>query len=339
MSYRRRSSQLAGIAAATLLIAAPAHADTVGTGSLSWTMAAVYDSAANAKTYLGYVTAPLGQGPSTNGTATPSAGATGDTVTPSSPRGVDTRYTFTYTGATGTYDRATGAGSVELKGTVTFTSATHGFTVTVENPLVVLNGQTGTLAASGRKGQGATYDRSAPVFDLDLSKATTTDNTDGSRTIGGIVPAINTDPFGGYPKGSGPDRTPNTFGGFALTIGAPAAAPPPPATTTPTNTTPQAVVTAPKLDKAPARARVRGADRGATVVLLLSRDVAGSATRSYAVKLRSRGRTIAAGTLHKRVLTLRVRRASKRYPRIRGGFTLAPASSKAKMGTIHLTVR
>ncbi|HEX6388962.1 MAG TPA: hypothetical protein VFZ89_05940 [Solirubrobacteraceae bacterium] len=74
-------------------------------------------------------------------------------------------------------------------------------------------------------------------------------------------------------------------------------------------------------------------------MLQLSRDVAGSATRAYAVKLRSRGRTVATGTLHKRVLTLRVRRGAKRYPRIRGGFTLVPASTKAKMGAIHLTVR
>ena len=44
---------------------------------------------------------------------------------------------------------------------------------------------------------------------------------DGTRILDGIVPSIATADyvFPGYAKGAGPDRTPNTFGGFALRLG------------------------------------------------------------------------------------------------------------------------
>ena len=66
-----------------------------------------------------------------------------------SPRGVDQLYTLSYpvAAAGGTYTDA-GVGSVELEGTITFT--VHGFPITLVNPLVKLDGLTGTLAAVGR---------------------------------------------------------------------------------------------------------------------------------------------------------------------------------------------
>src|SRR5688500_15952786 len=115
---------LAGIA----LAAAPARAADVESGALSWTSAAVYNSGSPAgtdRTWLGYVTGPGFLG---NGTATPSDGATGDTVTPLSPRGPETAYTWSYAATSGSYDAATDTGAIELDGTVTFDSPGHGFT-------------------------------------------------------------------------------------------------------------------------------------------------------------------------------------------------------------------
>lgn len=62
----------------------------------------------------------------------------------------------------------------------------------------------------------------------------TTPAANETTTITGLVPAIATAdkvwPGGSYPVGAGPDRTPNTFGAFALDVStAQAAAPPPPA--------------------------------------------------------------------------------------------------------------
>ena len=60
------------------------------------------------------------------------------------------RYTFGFpTGTGGTYDEYTGKGTVELAGTVTFTSAAHGFTISVEDPQLKLDGNGGQLFASG----------------------------------------------------------------------------------------------------------------------------------------------------------------------------------------------
>ena len=85
-----------------------------------------------------------------------------------------------------------------------------------------LDGGTGQLFASGVKsGDPATYDRSEPVFDLDLSDAAVTLHPDGSRTLSGIVPSIATADyvFPGYAQGAGPERTPDTFGTMTLRLG------------------------------------------------------------------------------------------------------------------------
>ena len=110
--------------------------------------------------------------PLANGAATPSEGATGDPVTAASARGADQAYTIGFpTGTGGSYDEYTGKGTIELTGTLTFTSAAHGFTISVEDPQLKLDGNEGQLFASGvRSGDPATYDRSKPVFDLDLTR-------------------------------------------------------------------------------------------------------------------------------------------------------------------------
>lgn len=214
---------VAALAAGTVALPAAARAATVTSGHLDWTQTAIYTGSDPAvdHTWLGYVTGPpFAQA---NGTVSPIAPATGDTVSPppASPRGAD--YTQSLPATSGTYDATDGTGAIELDGGVDFAGTGHGFDITVEKPLIVLDGLEGKLYASG-KGSAAsgTYDRSAPLFDLDLSRATVTLKADGSRLISGIAPSIATAdtafPGGSYAVGAGPDRTPNTFGSFALTV-------------------------------------------------------------------------------------------------------------------------
>lgn len=244
---RARTHTLAALAAATLCSPAVAAPAPVTGGSLTWTEFNVYETGAPAgtnRTWLGYVTS-IGP-PFTNGTASATRPATGDTVTPASPRGANAAYPFDYpVAAGGAYDPETGTGELEFAGTVTFSSTAHGFTITLSNPKVVLGAGRAQLFASGSgssgSGAGSTagkpYDRSRPVFDLDTTAATTETGPDGTRRITGLAPAIATAdmvwPGESYPQGAGPDRTPNTFGTFSLEIStggseSPAPAPPPP---------------------------------------------------------------------------------------------------------------
>jgi hypothetical protein len=217
---------LAGLAALALA-AAPAAAAPVTSATLGWTSVKVYDSGAPAgtdRTWLGYVTSPF---PLANGSASASDGATGATVDAASAAGA--AYTFGFPATGGDYEPATGEGTIQLDGTVSFTSPPpgpppsggHGFTITVANPRLTLRGNEGRLIASGlRSGSPAGY-ADAPVFDLDLSQATVALHADGSRTIAGIVPSVaETETVfpSPYVAGSGPDRTPNTFGSFALRV-------------------------------------------------------------------------------------------------------------------------
>ena len=117
-------------------------------------------------------------------TLTGPSGAAAASVTPDSARGLDQFYTFGYpVAATGGTYTDKGMGSVETQGTVTFTI--HGIPVTVVDPLVTLNGLTGTLKASGvtagQGGQTSAYDRSKVQFNLDLSNAEVKLRADGSR--------------------------------------------------------------------------------------------------------------------------------------------------------------
>lgn len=221
-----RRAALAALALAALT-AAPASAATVTSGKLDWTTTKIYDTGAPAgtqRTWLGYVTSAF---PLANGTAMPSEGATGATVNTASASSTD--YTFTYPATGGTYEPATGEGTIQLDGVVTFFSPPggappnggHDFTLTVEDPKVVLAGDSGQLFASGKKAGDPVPYANAAVFNLDLSAATVTLHADGSRTIAGIVPSIATSLAvfpAPYLAGAGPDRTPNTFGSFSLRV-------------------------------------------------------------------------------------------------------------------------
>jgi hypothetical protein len=235
---RRSAITVLAAALAPLAFAASAHAADVASGNLSWAMDNTYESSSppgNAntnRTWLGYLTNPTPFS-GARGTATPSDGATGPTVTPSSTRGPGNVNTFVYGTATGSYDPDNGTGDIEVDGKLSFVSpspsptAGHGFTITVEDPRIVLEGLTGKLYASGLKSDGTPdsapipYDRAQPVFNFDLSGATVTLKADGSRLISGIVPSIATANYvfpANYAAGAGPDRAPNTFGSFALTL-------------------------------------------------------------------------------------------------------------------------
>ncbi len=219
--------------------------------TLDWTQAAVYDLGAASgydRTWLGYVTSPNPIGPIPNGTQTPSGGAAGDTVTPTSPRGADTKYVAKFPAQSGSStfgDPSTTEGEYQFKGTITWTAPGHNLVVTFVDPRVVFNGDgTGHLYASGTSSLGGSYDDSTgPVFDLDLDgepadggasasqpgyqagwdAAKWQVNWDGSISLTGIIVRVATPnttaivPFGGsYGAGVGPDRLPHRFGTMAL---------------------------------------------------------------------------------------------------------------------------
>lgn len=232
-SLARRLRLLALAALALGLLALPASAATVTSGKLGWSTTKVYDLGQPDRTidhtWLGYATSVF---PLANGTATPSAGATGDTITSATASGTVATWSFPATG--GSYEPANGTGTIALDGAVTFLSPApgappnggHGFTVSLTDPRVVLDGDSGKLFATGvtagaRAGDAPLpYGDAQPVFNLDLANATVTLHADGSRTIAGIVPSIATANlvFPNYAAGAGPERTPNTFGSFSLRV-------------------------------------------------------------------------------------------------------------------------
>lgn len=331
-------------AAAALPATGVAATAPVASGGLDWTIANVYDSAApqgTDRTWLGYDTGPP---PLAAGSATPSAGATGDTVNLTSPRGRTALNTFSYSASGGSYDAAAGAGTIETKGTVTFLSQAHGYEITVTNPVINLDGAVGQIFASGKNTTGTkAYTRTdGAIFDLDLSAAQVSDAADGTRTIAGIVPRIATTgvvfPAGerGYPAGAGPDRTPNTFGSFTVRV----KTKPPGADPTPAG--PSAPDSAPALAQSPRRTTgtVQGARRARRVVVRLEHDLGNSARRTLHVRLLAKGRTVAKGSLRDRLLRLTVARTRRgAYPRIKGVYTLRPLSTKTKLRPTRLTVR
>lgn len=261
---------LALTVAATGLAVSSASAATVSSGSLNWTLAntfmvsgmftvgspaynptapdtgglSAYDANRN-RTWLGHVTSNAFPSPqSANGTVSPIAPATGPTVNSSSERGPEALNTFSFADASGSYDEYTGVGTIELSGGVDAVSPVdrQGFHVTLVDPVLELDGDTGKLYAHGVTGTGGetSYDETCttvtagtptcstacvatpddcPVMTLDLSEATVTRMANGTRVIGPIVPAMaRADWMGGYAVGSGPNRTPNIFGSFSIAL-------------------------------------------------------------------------------------------------------------------------
>lgn len=199
--------------------------------TLDWTQVKIYESAPAVpntnRTWLGYLTRAGTPPQVPAGTATPSDGLAGPTVDQASPAGDS--YTWSFDATSGSLDAQTLDGEIEFDGTLTYYSAPipngHGIKISITDPRIVLNGDgTGQLFATGvRNIADEAYDESLAVFNLDLSASTCTLNWDGTLTLGNIVPSIAASghvfpgsPSQGYPEGSGPDRTPNTFGSFAL---------------------------------------------------------------------------------------------------------------------------
>ncbi|MGH2958873.1 MAG: hypothetical protein ACRDKE_04665 [Solirubrobacterales bacterium] len=217
--------------------------------TLDWTQASMFDTSVAGKnrTWLGYVTNPLANaGPASNGTQVANDGATGPTVTGTSPRLITDLYTVSFPAASGSIIEAASPAAVEgsftFSGTITWT--VHGTVITFTNPRIELEGDgTGKLYASGVN--GATPYAEGAVFDLDLdgqdpnpgapdsapgtqegfAAAVWKLNFDGTRSIAGIMPKI-ADPnttaaaiFGGsYLAGVGPDRIPSRFGTLSISI-------------------------------------------------------------------------------------------------------------------------
>lgn len=226
ISARRPRRRKRLIASATAAVAALAFAPAVASAgvTLDWTAANVYDSASprdTNRTWFGYTTSSQLRA---NGTISASNGATGPVLTPDSPRGPNELATYRYAATEGAINERTLTGSMTFAGTVSFVSpappAGHGFTITVENPRLVLNGTSGEIYASGTSSTGS-YDASQALFDLDLTNAGFMLAADGTRTLTGAVAALASEGTafpGNYRVGAGPDRTPNTFGTFELSV-------------------------------------------------------------------------------------------------------------------------
>jgi hypothetical protein len=224
----RRLAALAVALAAVALSTARAEAAslTVSGGKLEWTMANHYAPGDPARTWLGYDTntAPVA-GPPSNGNVTAvapatladPAGAALTTIDGGSARGADKLFTLGYAvDATGSSYGEDGAGTIELGGTLKF--VTHDIPITLADPVLKLDGLTGTLSGSGtaasQSGTPSTFDRTKTQFSLDLANAVVTLKADGSRVISGIVPVSTADTaLSGFGPGS------RLYGTMKLTLG------------------------------------------------------------------------------------------------------------------------
>jgi hypothetical protein len=219
--------------------------------TLDWTQPNVYDTAVPGtnRTWLGYITnSSSNAGPPSLGSQVAGDGATGPDVTTASERGADKLFAVAFPAASGSITEAVSPAYVEgeftFTGKVTWT--THDTPITFTDPRIVFNGDgTGALYASGTNDTTTYGESSGPVFDLDLDgqapdagapasspgtqagfpAATWKLNFDGTRTLSGIVPKIATPNttataiFGAsYAAGVGPDRVPNRFGSFTISI-------------------------------------------------------------------------------------------------------------------------
>lgn len=339
---RRRATQMA-VGSAIALAALAAAAGTASAAvTLDWNQANVFQFAGppNAnKTWLGYVTSPAPPaGPGSLGTATATGAATGAQVTPASPRGAGELYTFSYPALGGAINTETLDGAFDFDGTLTFHSPTppagHGFTISVENPEIVLNGDdTGELYASGVTSEGSgTYDETSPVFDLDLANAEWLLYADGTRRLVGIAPEIATAglvfPAASYPAGAGPDRTPNTFGSFAITVSPNTGPEGPKGETGPKGDT------GPKGETGPTGPRGETGPTGKTrktvikriQIAVLAKAPFGKGSRK--VRVLKKGKLVARGRVRGR--TVQVRLAKRAGKRLKGKYVLRVAGGKRR---------
>lgn len=209
-------------------------------GKLEWTQINSFEgttppgSATLNRTWLGYFTNSPGMA-TARGSFLLSNGAAGENVTPTSPRGIGVSYKTTFPMVSSTANAVTKTGIIRYSGLVTYLSpappAGHGITISIENPRVEFDGSnTARLYATGLHTVGGVgggpasiepYDESQPVFTLDLSGATTEVNADNTTTLKNVAPSVAATNHvfpANYPAGAGPDRTPNTFGSFDITV-------------------------------------------------------------------------------------------------------------------------
>ncbi len=333
----RRSAALPLLALAGLTTAAPsasAAPETVTSGNLNWSTVRSFNTAAPAnteRTYWGYV---LRSGNSAMGSHTATVTTWGaawgsSPLLPGAPDGSALSWNFPV--ANGDFDPDTKVGRVNLLGRLASVSPPAGnpggqdYTLSIENPTVVFDGTTvAKLYASGSKatntaGTTATSYGRLPVFSLDFTATPPVENPDGTTTVS-FVPSVATDIFGGYAVGSGPNRTPNTFGGFTLTFesqpassgggsGAqgetgPAGPAGPQGETGATGATGAAGPAGPKGDRGPAGK----AGKSAKVRRVTVRRAPFPGAATYAVELRSRrtGAVVGVGTVKRRALRVKV---------------------------------
>lgn len=233
-----RSTPAASTAIAVLALlpsSALAAPVTVQAGSLDWNQANVYNAAPE-RTFLGHTTNPgLVQQGRSNGTALTTGGATTiapdggavDGVRPDSPRGTGQSFTFRFPAASGTFDRA--ARTLDLTATGTLTYVQYPALASPPAPIVVsglrltLSGTTGAVYAATSGPAGAADYPGDALFTLNAAQAQFTPLGGGRYLIGNLVPTLaKAGVFGTAqqyaPGTSGPDRTPNTWGGFSVVV-------------------------------------------------------------------------------------------------------------------------
>lgn len=214
-------------------VAAPV---TVTGGTTNWQSARSYGTGLST-TWLGYVLSnPMRPG-AAQGSVTAAAGAElvapdgatrltqfdyNDAPTESLPT---TLWNVEFDATGGTVDVATGEADVTATGSVRYWAHAGVMDITIENPRIKLNADgTGGVYAGGSHKEGVAtepIDNTKPLFTLDASKSAIAAVGGGKVAITNLVPTMGEVEYFGsnYKAGiAGPDRTPNTFGGFSLLV-------------------------------------------------------------------------------------------------------------------------
>jgi hypothetical protein len=379
---RVRASRMATVAAVALgaLIASAGPASAAVT--LDWTAENAFSSGCSVSglncTWLGHVTNPTA-GSGARGSVTADQGTTitgpnGDPVAlidGTTARGAGQSFTFAYPAASGSLVTGPTAGdwdgTMQFDGRVSFVApappAGHGFTITVDDPRIELDGSgpdylyASGLYTPGAPGSAPVAYTNATVWELDLEGGTPAFgpitapypaaswqvNADGSQSLSGIVPKIETAgtpfPAGSYPVDAGPNRSPNIFGSFSIRI-APNSGPQGPAGPAgpagPIGPIGAAGSIGPKGDKGARGTRGKRGPRGfrgfrgkvkvvakKSQVVRLTKAPFGSKARS--VLLKRNGKTIARGRINRRTVRLTLPKAST--SKLRGKYVLRAVGS------------
>lgn len=233
-----RPTRLALTATAALALlptAASGAPIAVQGGSLDWSQVNVYNAAPE-RTFLGHTTNPgLVQQGRSNGTALTTSGATTiapdgavvDGVRPDSARGAGQSFAFRFPAASGTFDRAARTLDLTTTGTLTYVQypalATPPAPIALSGLRLTLAGTTGAVYAAVSGPSAAADYPGEPLFTLNAAQAQITALGGGRYLIGNLVPTLaKAGVFGTaqqyVPGTSGPDRTPNTWGGFSVVV-------------------------------------------------------------------------------------------------------------------------